>query len=723
MLSTFIVNNLTTSTLSGSQPHTFISSVSSCNSILVNSILSQVFINISQFFPSSIHYRSAGLGPLIEEAFLSNDLDLTIEAAVAFGNGFRFPKLCHTADIHELEFTFFGDLEQLILSRQCLMSPRRFNHINVNYICSVLPGRTDNELLRVLVDGIPVVLDPNFVSDPIPPRPSPLYIQAACAVDLSWYDLYMKGFILLFPTIALQRLQLLNGFRLSYSRAGWAKKRGKPQGRPTTNLSYDNRRGGLINTPFVQDAIRTCYGEIHPAQLDEIVQNINDMAAVHGWDNITLWKMDLLGAYNLVFFKASDAGLLAMELSDNLTAISMVGHFGWTGTPFAFDVLSRTIVDLIRTGIHGLVTIATDDVIGVSPTLHVDFDLAFASDSIHHVFTNDCVNDKKTEIARALDAIGWSLDLDLRRVGIAKHNLLKTLHGFMTVKLGDFVTVKFLMKLASWASRYVTICRYMKPFNAYLHCLTKGLSNLESKKEIDLPTFHIIQLWTMFLTLMNLHPAKFTRSFESFTPQSVKIFINVDASLTGIGILVYGVCDSGSHSLIAVSGFNTPYMLNGDSSYQNSMEFIAVVCAMLLCVRVGISQVGVSLQGDNMTALSWASSERFRSTRVLGASCLFVNLLMGSGIDIVETEHIDGLSNHTSDDLSRGISAHDLGFPSYLIVDFMSCPICSDIITAMNPLRYGQLDSVDILQFYSRSRELVDLFLISYSGGNILASM
>ena len=62
--------------------------------------------------------------------------------------------------------------------------------------------------------------------------------------------------------------------------------------------------------------------------------------------------MDLLVAYNLVFFKASDAELLAMELSDSLTAISMVGHFGWMplGTPFAFDVpvVSRTIIDLIQ---------------------------------------------------------------------------------------------------------------------------------------------------------------------------------------------------------------------------------------------------------------------------------------------------------------------------------------------------------------------------------------
>ena len=705
-LSTCFVNNLITPLCS--KPYTSSSSLF-CNS--VNPILSDVFVNITKFFPDSLHL-SDSLASVIEEAYLSSDLDLQIEAAVIFGNGFRFPKVCHTADIAELE-SMAGDLESLILRRQRLLSPRRFNHLNVDFICSVLPGRKDNDLLRSIVDGIPVVLDPNFIADPFPPKPSPLYLQAACAVNLSWYDLYLKGFILLFPTVALQRLQLSNGFRLSYSRAGWAKKRGKPQGRPTTNLSYDNHKGGLINTPFVQDSLRTLYGEIHPAQLDEIVGNINEMAALHGWKNITLWKMDLLGAYNLVFFKAADAGLLAMELSDNLTAISMVGHFGWMGTPFAFDVLSRTIVDLIRLGIRGLSSIATDDIIAVSPTIHVDADLAFADKSVHDIFTNDCVNLVKTVKARKIDAIGWDLDLDLRRVGIAKHNLLKTLHGFMTIKLGESVTVKVLMKLASWASRYVIICRYMKPFSAYLHCLTKGLTNLDSTKKIDLPTFQIIQLWTMFLSLMNLNPIQFTRSFESFTPQSVKIFINVDASLTGIGILVYGVCDSGSLSLLAVSGFNTPYLLNGDSSYQNSMEFIAVLCAILLCVRSGISRVGVSLQGDNTTALSWAASERFRSLRVLGASCLFINLLIGSGIDIVERHHLEGLLNTTSDKLSRGISALELGFPAHLIVDFLSCPICAEIITAIDPLRYGQLDSPEIHQIFAHSRVLVDSFLLS----------
>jgi hypothetical protein len=206
-----------------------------------------------------------------------------------------------------------------------------------------------------------------------------------------------------------------------------------------------------------------------------------------------------------------------------------------------------------------------------------------------------------------MDAIGWNFDLDLRRVGIARHNLLKTLHGFMMIKLGDYVTVKVLMKLASWASRYVTICRYMKPFNAYLHRLTQGLTNLDAQKKVDSTTYQIIQSWTMFLTLMNLHPTKFARSFESFSPLFVGTFINLDASLTGIGMLAYRVCMSGSLSLHVLSGFDTPYICSIVIQIINryiAWSSFLLLCAIMLCIRTGISHAGVSIQGDNLTALS-----------------------------------------------------------------------------------------------------------------------
>ena len=80
----------------------------------------------------------------------------------------------------------------------------------------------------------------------------------------------------------------------------------------------------------------------------------------------------------------------------------------------------------------------------------------------------------------------------------------------------------------------------------------------------------------MFLTLANLEPQSFSRSLLSFGPQAETLSCNIDASLEGIGILLNQTAGA-TGRLIAVVGFKTPYVLNKDSGYQNTMEFIAVV--------------------------------------------------------------------------------------------------------------------------------------------------
>jgi hypothetical protein len=650
---------------------------------------------------------------LVSEAYATADLDLNIEAAIKFGNGFRYPAICHTHDASDLA-AVHGDLEALIQSRQSQMSANRLNISNVDNLDILLPGDADCALLRTLVNGIPVVLDPDFIADPVPPKPSPIYLQAASAVDLSWYELYLKGFVLLIPTRILKYWHDRRGFSLSYSRAGWAKKRGKPQGRPTTNLSYDNHRGGLINTDTVRDSIRGIYGHIHPAQLDHIVTMIHRQASVHGWENIILWKMDLLGAYNLVFFKASDAGLLAMEMSDNLTLISMVGHFGWVGTPFAFDVISRLIVKLVNRSAKGEAVIATDDLIGCCATIDLEFDLGVANKCIHSIFNADCVNEAKTVFGRIIEAIGWAFNLDEMWVGIARHNFLKTLHGFLRIRSETHLSVKQFMTLASWASRYVTIVRFMKPFNSYLHSLTAGKTNLNSMLLIDSQARQICNLWVSFLMLMEIKPMLFTRTFNQFTSMAPTIHINVDASLTGIGIIISQMNGDNSLSVIAVTGFHTAYNLEGDSSYQNSMEFIAVTCALALCVRLGMHSIGISLQGDNQTALSWSKSEKFKSARAMRAACFFICLSTNRRIEIAEKEHLAGYLNVLSDGLSRGASPASLGFADHLVVDFLSCPVTREILAFMNPTTVMESNDNCVSMLFSSARNLADLLSVLY---------
>jgi hypothetical protein len=84
------------------------------------------------------------------------------------------------------------------------------------------------------------------------------------------------------------------------------------------------------------------------------------------------------------------------------------------------------------------------------------------------------VADVKTETGARLDIIGYTVDLDTRRVSIAKKNVLAALHGFIGTDVNKRLNLRTVQRLASWGTRYGKICRVMRPFCGALNCLTWG---------------------------------------------------------------------------------------------------------------------------------------------------------------------------------------------------------------------------------------------------------
>jgi hypothetical protein len=75
---------------------------------------------------------------------------------------------------------------------------------------------------------------------------------------------------------------------------------------------------------------------------------ILDAADEYGWEELELWKMDLKGAFTLLNFRPEDARLLAFELTEGLSAVHIVGMFGWCGCPFGFAVFSRLVIAAVN---------------------------------------------------------------------------------------------------------------------------------------------------------------------------------------------------------------------------------------------------------------------------------------------------------------------------------------------------------------------------------------
>jgi hypothetical protein len=269
------------------------------------------------------------------------------------------------------------------------------------------------------------------------------------------------------------------------------------------------------------------------------------------------------------------------------------------------------------------------------------------------------IAEDKTESGRSLESIGYFIDLDARAVGLSHNNFLRTVYGMFSVDL-NVVTVREMQKLASWCSRYANIVTWLKPFSRELYRSIKGLVNQnmtvdlkESKGKIQ----DIIDLWIQQLILVKLDVRGRGRSFDSFKVLHSEVVIEFDAGLEGFGIALY---DVGTNVLMYGLKYyerNLFNIINGskiqNSSFQNSMEFIAVVLGLFWIITLKLPFRNVTVRGDSVVALCWSKKQVFRSNFCDKAVLVFSQLQHKYGFKVVHSIHIKGVNNLLCDSWSR----------------------------------------------------------------------
>ena len=297
-----------------------------------------------------------------------------------------------------------------------------------------------------------------------------------------------------------------------------------------------------------------------------------------------------------------------------------------------------------------------DDINGCCLREDLQHDLTVMKEEIIQLLLgSDSVADEKTKFGRALEWIGWYIDLDTFRVGIADKNYYKTLHGFLTVIADRPIQVRTLHTLASWASRYSLICPVLTPFSSYLYDAFSGYKNLDAYVPLPHEAYLVIVLWRLFLIMMKVTPSSHTRDLNSFHRVSTSYYcIESDGCPDGVGFFLLRRSSSSDEwtRFYAVSVVNC-FDLNHDSKYQNAMEFIAILLGLATLVKMGVSSACIDVLGDNTSSLSWSSTFRFRSGSSTSSALLFVLLSHRFQLTIGHTTYRPGKDNE-ADGLSRG---------------------------------------------------------------------
>jgi hypothetical protein len=495
----------------------------------------------------------------------------------------------------------------------------------------------------------------------------------------------------------------------------WTTKAFKPQGRQLIDSS-DESNGRALNSDEARQQLEAYYGTINHVTLDDIIEYILNFQSLVAAapsanpddDELILFKGDLKGAFTLLNVRADDVPLFASELTDGLVLIYPTGSFGWTGTPFCFQVITRQLVTLLRRRVLGSIWAYVDDIMGICRRR----DLAFNIDTVRTTCTDllgpDAMAEDKWAYGPTLEMIGWSVCLTTQRVGISERNAFKVLYGFFHLDIDSvvcYVNRPMLERLAAWSARYTQVVRQAAPLTSVLF----GQLNSTTHNRINLTvtTRSAVALWRVLLCMMELDPTTHTRTLQSFQPAAPSVSIHFDASLFGLGVYISD--PSHPQPVLAASQISVRHLQLGDRPhFQNTMEFLSLTFGIVMLVRRGYGNCTVRAIGDSRTALKWAKTERFSGMRGTRVAMVFIALCTRFNIIVTDTEHIAGTDNGLCDDLSRFEQSVPDVFP-HLTNDATSDSELVSALLALADPRSGELPNQTFDQLWLQIHSILNL--------------
>ena len=594
---------------------------------------------------------------MLWEAYRATDEALGEADAIKWADNFSFPEGMAARDAAGLAAA--ESLEAYVRHRQQEMRAEH-GRIDATRVRSVLSeDHPDFSRVLALVEGIPIFTSSEFKPNGAPPPLRAKYRRMHSVINKLVYDLYERGLVIVLPTEQAVKIEGIH-----FSMAHWTTQATKIKGRFLGDVAAAES-GTPLNADEVKLEFDAVMGQIEHPTLHDICDRIALAAERWGWEEILIAKMDLRGAFTLLFIRPEDVRLLAFELTGGFTMLHICGFFGYTGLPACFAVISRILAHVIGLIIMGLILIYVDDLMIFTTRTALERDMRQARDTCTSLLGNDAVEDAKSAFGRRMDLIGWSVDLDQRNVSVSLKNFQKALAAFVRVAV-ERVTVGELLTLASYASRYSTVVRSMKPFTADLFVALGNWKNKKVVLTLSEDAKRAIKVWRVSLVLLELDRAAFARPILSIIRRPVSWLLEFDASLTGIGLIISSIGDSDDAQPLVrwASSTTLPFEFDSQSAFQNTAEFTAVVLGMAVIAHFGGRHAGIRLRGDSRSSLQWSATQRFRPGPSRRAAIAFVALGTRFDLSVEETAFIPGVTNIQCDKMSRGFEpTHiDVGF-------------------------------------------------------------
>lgn len=637
--------------------------------------------------------NEAGVYQALLKAEVTVTLNFGIPAAVQWADNFVFPSEVWQRDGLVLQQHHMS-LESMLYA---FHEERRARYLSPESVMESLGPIDDPRFVIPLVDrmrlvelatlGMVVQEPPGFRPCPSPPEFRRSYLAVSTTVDKLFYKQWLIGSMLIIPTEMAQRIPGIH-----FGNPSWAVKAGAPQGRNVHDISYCEEPEHILNgthpagRSWLQAKCEARWGQIRLPDLQAIMQTILRVIDREGIGEVVLWAKDLKGAFTLLRFHPSQSRLFALGLECGLTTICPCGNFGWVGTPYAFNVVSRTLDVITSHTISGAGVWYVDDLNACSNKRTFEHDMRRIDEEVRTLLGPESMAADKDKSGRQLDMIGWLIDLDAQLVTISDRNFHKTLHAFFSFDIEGTVTLHQVQVMASLASRYTQINVLMKVHVGALYEFQATFRSHNAQRRLPTAARVEVLLWRAFLLSLSINPAAFARSFASFRERKISHTIEYDASLTGMGVLVWEGDLQEPRRLLGFAVLPSLFAPTTDSSFQNTYEYMAILLGLLLTKSLRLRDCVFIVHGDSRSSLAWVLKGRARSALCRRASIGFSILAVNVAATIKTTEYITSKDNFVCDGLSRGVDPSELGLDPQLQMHLSTTGPTAQYIRQCDPL-------------------------------------
>lgn len=575
------------------------------------------------------------LSSMVAELVLQQSKEFLRSAAEVAANGFSIPlELLRTeADL----LLASGSFEAFVEGKKAAVLSSRFNEARCREYFSDDPEFAT--LLELATNGATIDVDPDFVPNT---RPEPFRVSHDTlqhTYEIHAFKFWQKSQGILLPTDVALNLGL------HFSPVHWTPKPFTPLGRFLLDLS-NSTSGPVLNQPSAKILVDARFGVVSYPSIHEVIETLFAAADEYGWDNVVMWKDDIVGAFNQFMFSAKSSKLLALRISPHATLIMFTGVFGWLGSPAVWAVFSRALLRLLCRIIL-FILLYCDDFMAFGHVDRAHFDQLKLHTILRGIFGPDVINPTKSiGPSRSGDLIGWTIHIDTRSIYPNDKGCKKLAAVFFSCNANDIVTVKALQRMGSLASRYSRGVVGSRPFvHAFFEGVSKG-KNHHVSREIKLA----IYVWRAIAVLLLQSPTSLAvpLSFIRLIKPFVEFPFTSDAGPEGLGVKVF----NSAGSLVGFVSYRLPFDAR-DPAYQNMREFLGCILGLLLVHHFQPNATVVHWTNDNKAALSWVQNDLAKSKSAQAAFLIFTWCKIMARIEVAHTSHIAGITMGEVDSLSR----------------------------------------------------------------------